>query len=313
MAIRRAIPQAPPPFTNPFVDAQGKITPAWQRWLLNSYAREGGPQDDIYTTLIQALVSSAQVSALFAQIDQQSNEIAELQAEARVRQGYDDQIEDLRNLIAQNQLASAAVQQQLEALQQDIDAETTQAVLTQVAGSSAAFASATAALQGLGGKQDTIAPGTTADYWRGDETFQTLNTLAVPELTNLYFTNARAITAGAGTYATIASLATVATTGAYADLTGKPTLGTAAAQNTGTSGANVPLLNAANTWAAVQTMAAPLVLPTYTVAGLPAAASNTNGSAIATDLLAPAIGTIVFGGGAVRGLVTSDGTNWRAS
>jgi hypothetical protein len=46
---------------------------------------------------------------------------------------------------------------------------------------------------------------------------------------------------------------TVATTGAYADLTGKPTLGTAAAQNTGTSGANVPLLNGANTWSAQQT------------------------------------------------------------
>lgn len=43
------------------------------------------------------------------------------------------------------------------------------------------------------------------------------------------------------------SLATVATSGAYGDLSGKPALGTAAARDTGTSGANVPLLNANNT------------------------------------------------------------------
>lgn len=59
---------------------------------------------------------------------------------------------------------------------------------------------------------------------------------------------------GAVTTAMLAfTLATVATTGAYTDLTGRPTLGTAAAQNTGTSGGNVPLLNGANTWASAQT------------------------------------------------------------
>lgn len=41
------------------------------------------------------------------------------------------------------------------------------------------------------GKQDFIAPGTTAQYWRGDKTWQTLNTSVVPEGTNLYFTSAR--------------------------------------------------------------------------------------------------------------------------
>lgn len=44
----------------------------------------------------------------------------------------------------------------------------------------------------LSGKEPTITAGTSSQYWRGDKTFQTLNTLAVPELTNLYFTNARA-------------------------------------------------------------------------------------------------------------------------
>jgi hypothetical protein len=45
------------------------------------------------------------------------------------------------------------------------------------------------------GKEPTITPGTTDQYWRGDKTWQTLDTSAVPEpanATNLYFTAARA-------------------------------------------------------------------------------------------------------------------------
>jgi hypothetical protein len=40
-------------------------------------------------------------------------------------------------------------------------------------------------------KENAIIAGTTAQYYRGDKTFQTLNTAAVPELTNLYYTEAR--------------------------------------------------------------------------------------------------------------------------
>lgn len=40
-------------------------------------------------------------------------------------------------------------------------------------------------------KEPAISSGTTLQYWRGDKTFQTLNTTAVPEGTNLYYTNAR--------------------------------------------------------------------------------------------------------------------------
>jgi uncharacterized protein YuzE len=40
-------------------------------------------------------------------------------------------------------------------------------------------------------KENAITAGTTAQYYRGDKTFQTLNTSAVPELTNLYYTEAR--------------------------------------------------------------------------------------------------------------------------
>lgn len=48
---------------------------------------------------------------------------------------------------------------------------------------------------GLAGKEPTITAGTTAQYWRGDKTFQTLNTSVVPESSNLYWTQARFDTA----------------------------------------------------------------------------------------------------------------------
>lgn len=44
----------------------------------------------------------------------------------------------------------------------------------------------------LGGKEPTITAGTSSQYWRGDKSWQTLNTTAVAEGTNQYFTNARA-------------------------------------------------------------------------------------------------------------------------
>ncbi len=40
-------------------------------------------------------------------------------------------------------------------------------------------------------KENAITAGTTEQYFRGDKTFQTLNTSVVPELTNLYYTEAR--------------------------------------------------------------------------------------------------------------------------
>jgi hypothetical protein len=48
-------------------------------------------------------------------------------------------------------------------------------------------------------KENFLASGTTAQYYRGDKTFQTLDTLAVPENTNLYYTDARARAAITGT------------------------------------------------------------------------------------------------------------------
>lgn len=47
-----------------------------------------------------------------------------------------------------------------------------------------------------------------------------------------------------------------------------------------------------------------------TVATLPAAGSHTGIMMLVTDGLAPALGAIVTGGGAVTVLVVSNGTNW---
>lgn len=54
-------------------------------------------------------------------------------------------------------------------------------------------------------KEPAIAAGTTLQYFRGDKTFQTLNTSVVPESGNLYFTNSRARSA--------ISLTTIGTSG----------------------------------------------------------------------------------------------------
>ena len=43
----------------------------------------------------------------------------------------------------------------------------------------------------IAGKEPAISVGTTAQYWRGDKSFQTLNTGVIPESGNLYYTAAR--------------------------------------------------------------------------------------------------------------------------
>jgi len=55
-------------------------------------------------------------------------------------------------------------------------------------------------------KEPAISAGTTLQYWRGDKSWQTLDTLAVPENSNLYFTDSRARSA--------ISLTTTGTSGA---------------------------------------------------------------------------------------------------
>lgn len=54
----------------------------------------------------------------------------------------------------------------------------------------------------LAGKENSVAAGTTAQYLRGDKTWQTLNTAAVPEQTNLYFTEPRVLATTLSGYST---------------------------------------------------------------------------------------------------------------
>lgn len=81
-------------------------------------------------------------------------------------------------------------------------------------------------------------------------------------------------------------------------------LGTSATVDTGTSGTKVPLLDGANAWSL------PQVLPVYTVATLPAAATYTYGKAFVSDANATTFASVVAGGGANKVPVYSNGTNW---
>jgi len=65
-------------------------------------------------------------------------------------------------------------------------------------------------------KEPAITAGTTLQYYRGDKTFQTLDTTAVVEATNLYFTDARAraalsFAAGSGAYNSTTGVITIPT------------------------------------------------------------------------------------------------------
>lgn len=83
----------------------------------------------------------------------------------------------------------------------------------------------------------------------------------------------------------------------FTDASGSRTalgLGTAATQNTGTSGANVPLLNGANTWAAAQTLSAAL---TYGGVTLSNSVTGTGSMVLSNSavLVSPALGTPASG------------------
>lgn len=62
----------------------------------------------------------------------------------------------------------------------------------------------------IAGKEATITAGTTAQYWRGDKSWQTLNTSVVPESGNLYFTTARVLATALTGYTTGANTAIAA-------------------------------------------------------------------------------------------------------
>lgn len=70
-------------------------------------------------------------------------------------------------------------------------------------------------------KEPEILGGTADQYWRGDKTWQTLNTTSVAEGTNLYFTNARASAAIIGGASTITTSNLTANRALLSDASGK--------------------------------------------------------------------------------------------
>lgn len=108
------------------------------------------------------------------------------------------------------------------------DANASTKGLVQLAGDLGGTA-ASPTVPGLASKENTITAGTTAQYYRGDKSWQTLNKTVVG-LANVDNTSdaskpvSAAVQAALNDKADIASLSSVATSGAYADLSGKPTL-----------------------------------------------------------------------------------------
>ncbi|WPU66040.1 tail fiber domain-containing protein [Peredibacter starrii] len=96
---------------------------------------------------------------------------------------------DLTGTVSNAQIAAGAI------VDADISASAAIAQ-TKISGLAASFTA----------KQDFITAGTTAQYWRGDKSWQTLNTTAVAEGTNLYFLDSRVRAALMATYATGSAL-----------------------------------------------------------------------------------------------------------
>jgi hypothetical protein len=114
------------------------------------------------------------------------------------------------------------------------------------------------------GKQDNIVAGTTAQYYRGDKTFQTLNTTAVAEGTNLYFTTARVLATALTGYVVGTNTALAATDtilGAFgkvqAQINARGTVTSVAALTIGTTGTNITSTVANGTTTPVITLNVP--------------------------------------------------------
>ncbi len=112
------------------------------------------------------------------------------------------------------------------------DASTTAKGIIQLSGDLAGTAS-NPTVPGLASKESTVSPGTTTQYYRGDKSWQTLDKASV-SLANVDNTSdankpiSSATQTALNAKANTSALATVATSGSYADLTNKPTIPTLA-------------------------------------------------------------------------------------
>ena len=238
-----------PPENVPVFTASGALTPAWRRFMETEWRRGGGFTDAVY----DGAVDNAGIQARMYQLEQAIQD-ANFEAAAARQLVFAlladrREIEELRFAVASAQQQTGTLSQQLVQIQEERAKDTAQT-----------------SFQG----QSQISQ--IAAYKRGIDQ-------DLAEITDTFTARARAAISASGSlsYSSVTGvisytapvLATVATTGVYADLTGKPTLGTAAAQNTGASGANVPLLNGANTWSALQIFSSGVRFGTYTVSVAP--------------------------------------------
>lgn len=120
------------------------------------------------------------------------------------------------------------------------DASPTDKGLVQLAGDLAGTAS-TPTVPGLASKENTIVAGTTAQYYRGDKSWQTLNksTVGLANVDNTADADkpvSSATQTALNTKANTASLSTVATSGNYNDLSNRPTIPTVSNATTSTVG-----------------------------------------------------------------------------
>ncbi len=198
---RGPIGQQFPPSTAPFLDQGGCLTPVWYRYFLNSFQREGGPQDDIYLLLFGLLGQSVQQQANAREFDSVSDTLATLQSLVLSRPSADTLLAGLRDEISELRaqlLSRKAYDGAIEALSVSVDALKLQATdidqRQQIAIASIGDAVNSAQRLNISQIQTSavqnkyIIDSITAV----DNQFATLTTTNVTEGSNLYFTSARA-------------------------------------------------------------------------------------------------------------------------
>ncbi len=303
MAIERVKMEAPAGRQPIVAPTTGCLTPYGIRLIEALFQRTGGYGDGLYALFLAANTGDATIAEVANQGEENSRALSTIKAQIA------------SGLIEALQQDSEDLRRRFDGLQAIVSGGLAESLQQEISDLKQELSRLNAQIQGIRG-EDAAAQVHQVQV-TVTNIVDDIGALAVVATTGAYTDligePVLATVATSGAYSDLSgapSLAAVATSGAYADLSGKPTLGTAADEDTGTSGHVLGFLDGNNTHSGNDAFTKPPAVPASTVAGLPAAATYTNGIAIATDLLAPATGSIVVGGGAVRGAVISDGTNW---
>lgn len=247
-AATAAVAAQIPPANIPMIGSDGGLTLAWRRFLESMWRRSGGFSDDVFNNFVDSAGTQARIYALEQAITDANFEATAARQLIFALLADRREIEELRFAVASAQQQTGTLSQQLVQLQEE---RAKDAVQTSFQGQSQISQIASYKRQ-IDQDLEGINDGFSA---RVRSSINATGSLSYSSVTGIISYTAPV-------------LATVATSGAYADLTGKPTLGSASAENTGTSGANVPLLNGANTWSALQTFSGGVKFGSYTASAL---------------------------------------------